>query len=1150
MATKSWRRIGVAGATIAALAIGALAPPAAHADPVPEDPNLVLHYDFSTAGAVTDVSGHGNNGTIVGAGATVVDGVLTLPGGAANSGAGYVRFPANLFDGKDTLTISTWLRNDTGAGNYAAMFFGSGTGTFPAQYWLLNPRNPSSRFKSVITNGNTPSAPWGTEYGISPTTASQGVAGPTTGTAWAMYTTVITPTSITGYYNGALVGTVATSRTVTQFGTGLVGYIGRSTYADPFYKGSVDDVIVSTSAYNAGQIAELYHQSDRTTTDQTNAALTADADAVSLPSEATADITLPATGTPNLSRVTWESSQPSVIAADGELTRPAEGQADASVTLTGTFTLGGQSITRGYTVAVPALNPQRDLERTADAFDLGITVAASDIVLNTESQGATIAWASSAPAVVSATGAVTRAAADAPVTLTATFSRAGNSTQRTYDVTVKAQDVGQAVAYVRTGNTAKTEVLHLAAAKNGDPLVALNNNKGVLYPTFGTGTSQFANPTLFRKPDGTYGLVATDNAANGRIFVYSSKDLVTFTDQKWVLTNTQNIVVSRADVTYDNGTRLYRVTLRTAAGAAYEVTTADFTTFSAPVSITAPAAPTLTGLPTGGIEASALPVTQAELSQLQKSLGRIVNTTVDAGDDVEVEVGGELDLPEKVDLGYSDGSSKQLGVNWDTGAVDLATPGTYTVTGTVNQPVYGDAKGILVKERADPWVFRDDERTGSTEYYLTGSYPTTQSNAGVGYDRIVLRRASTINGLTTAQEQVLLWANNAAAPDTSNGSKIASSNYRYFWAPELHKINGDWYIFFTSSRSTDVWNIRPTVMRAPGNTDPMVASNWSVLGYVKAAAGDTAAFTSFSLDMTHFEANGKDYLVWAEKPGSSDLRMAEINPADPTQLTSKSILLSTPNYAWERTTSQVINEGPAVIKSDDEVFVFFSASEVNETYSIGMLRAPVDGDLMNPATWSKTGYPLLTSDDFGGQQNGPGHNSFTLDEDGNPVIVYHARPPVAEWIPGADGGLNDPSRHARVKTVHFAADGSAVLNQTRDEEVAPGNRTVTLTVTVTGPAAPQLAVSGVVTSRCVAGKVVQVLTVTNAEGFPVTMSATTGFGSKAFGAVAAGKSVSASFTTRLTSVPPDTAVLTATATVNGSPVTVTREVATPGATCG
>ncbi|WP_198169746.1 family 43 glycosylhydrolase [Agromyces laixinhei] len=1148
MTKTSWRRGGLAGAAIAALAAGLLAPTTAYADPVPEDPNLVLHYDFSQSGAVTDASGNGNDAAIVGTGASVVDGELTLPGGASNSGAGYVRLPAGIFDGEDTLTISTWLRNETAAGNYAAMFFGSGTGTTPAQYWLLNPRNPAGRFKSVITNGNAPSAPWSTEYGISPTNSAQGVAGPVTGTEWGMYTTVITPTSISGYHNDTLVGEVATARTVSQFGTGLVGYIGRSTYPDIFYKGSVDDVIVSASAYTPAQVSELYHGSDRVSPEQTLEALNTDADAITLPGEAIADLELPLAGA-NHSSIAWESSQPSVIGTDGGVTRPGEGEDDAVVTLTATFALGGESVTRRYEVTVPAVDAQRDLERAAAAFDLGIEVVTGDIALTGALDDIAVSWSSSHADIIGTDGAVTRPVADTDVELTATFTRDGRTATRTFAVRALGQDAGQLVSYVHTGDTAKTEVLHLAAAADGDPLVALNNNKGVLYPTYGTGTSRFANPTLFRHPDGSYGMVATDNASNGRIFVYRSDDLVTFSEQQWALTNVEGIIVSRADVTYDNGIRAYRVVLRTPAGNAYEVTTTDFSTFSAPVAVVPPAVPSVTGLPSGAIEASAFRVTADELAGLQRSLGRIVNTSVDAGDDVEVPVDGQLELPERVALGYSDGSSKQLGVEWDTSAVDLSTPGTYEVTGTVNQPVYGDEKGILVPERADPWVFRDDARTGEAEYYLTGSYPTTQANPGVGYDRIVLRRADSINGLTSAQEQVLLWSRNSAAPDTSNGSTIAQGAYRYFWAPEFHRINGDWYILFTSSRSGSVWDIRPAIMRAPGDSDPMVASNWEELGYVEAAPGDSAAFANFSLDMTYFEANGKHYMVWAEKPGSSDLRMAEIDPTDPSRLISKSIQLSTPNYAWERTASQVINEGPAVIKSDDEVFVFFSASEVNETYSIGMLRAPLDGDLMDAATWTKTGYPLLTSDDFGGQQQGPGHNSFTLDADGNPVIVYHARPPFSEWAPGADGGLNDPSRHARVKSVHFAADGSAVLNQTREEELAPENRTVTLQVTVVGEPDESLDVSAVVSDRCVAGKVVQTVSITNDEGFPVKVSTASPYGSKTVSALASGKRVSQAFTTRATSIDGGSVTVTAEATVGGEPVTDVHEIAYAGATC-
>ncbi|MHC2999624.1 hypothetical protein OB08_10700 [Microbacterium sp. HJ5] len=456
----------MAGAAIAALALGVLAPPAAHADPVPEDPNLVLHYDFSTPGAVTDVTGKGNNGTILGTGATVADGVLTLPGGASNSGAGHVRFPANLFDGKDTLTVSTWLRNETAAGNYAAMFFGS-TANPPSQYWLLNPRNPQSRFKTVITNGSAPSAPWGTEYGISPTNAAQGVAGPTTGTAWGMYTTVITPTSITGYYNGALVGTVATTRTVSQFGTGLVGYIGRSSYPDIFYKGAVDDVIVSTSAYSAARVAELYHLSERTTPAQTQAALAADADAVSLPDETIANLALPASGA-NQSRIAWSSSTPAVIAADGTVTRPAAGQADATVTLTGTFTLGGESLTRTYEVTVPAIDPQRDLDRSADAFDLGIEVVATDIVLRDAVDDIDVSWESSNPAVISETGAVTRSAVETDVELTATFTRDGLTAERTYTwiVTTSTMMPRNATKYAQLPASAATMKPTRASSEN------------------------------------------------------------------------------------------------------------------------------------------------------------------------------------------------------------------------------------------------------------------------------------------------------------------------------------------------------------------------------------------------------------------------------------------------------------------------------------------------------------------------------------------------------------------------------------------------------------------------------------------------------------------------------------------------------------
>nr|WP_278287514.1 family 43 glycosylhydrolase [Ruminiclostridium josui] len=80
-------------------------------------------------------------------------------------------------------------------------------------------------------------------------------------------------------------------------------------------------------------------------------------------------------------------------------------------------------------------------------------------------------------------------------------------------------------------------------------------------------------------------------------------------------------------------------------------------------------------------------------------------------------------------------------------------------------------------------------------YYFTASY-TDASNGhnNVGmyqYDRIVIRKASTIQGLSTATEKVIY----TKAPLQGNKSP-------HVWAPEIHFINGNWYIYYTTTIST------------------------------------------------------------------------------------------------------------------------------------------------------------------------------------------------------------------------------------------------------------------------------------------------------------------------------------------------------------
>ncbi len=320
----------------------------------------LAQYDFSaaTGTSVPDSSGNGFDAAIKGTGATVAGDVLTLPGGATGSGAAYVEFPTGMFDGHDTLSISLWLKNDTAAGNHAAMFFGT-TENLPSQYWLLNPRNPAGQFKSVLTDGLSAGSPWTTESGIAPTVASRGIPGPATDDNWGMYTTVITPTAITGYYNGTKIGTVATTRTISEFGSDLVGYLGRSSYPDQFYRGGFRDLAVYSAVLTDADIQSLYAEGGATD----EQAVQLDAAAITIPhiDDVRGNITLPTVGE-NGSTITWSTSAPAVVTTTGEVTRPANGQPAATAALTATVSKGDASVIRAVDATVRPLPEPLDFE--------------------------------------------------------------------------------------------------------------------------------------------------------------------------------------------------------------------------------------------------------------------------------------------------------------------------------------------------------------------------------------------------------------------------------------------------------------------------------------------------------------------------------------------------------------------------------------------------------------------------------------------------------------------------------------------------------------------------------------------------------------------------------------------------------------------
>ncbi len=295
----------------------------------------------------------------------------------------------------------------------------------------------------------------------------------------------------------------------------------------------------------------------------------------------------------------------------------------------------------------------------------------------------------------------------------------------------------------------------------------------------------------------------------------------------------------------------------------------------------------------------------------------------------------------------------------------------------------------LIQQRADPHITRHTDG----RYYFTGTVPE--------YDRIVLRRADTLQGLSSASESVI-WRRHTTG---EMGAHI--------WAPELHHVDGAWHVYFAAGRAEDVWAIRIYVLRNEAS-DPFTGQ-WTELGRI-----DTG-WASFSLDATTFEHAGTRYLCWAQSSPEGDENSSIYLAAmdSPSSITGTPVKLSAPEYDWE-TIGYRVNEGPYVLQRNGRVFLTYSASATDANYCVGLLTASDDSDLLDPRSWNKSPRPVFATSEQN-RQYGPGHNCFTVSEDGTEdVLVYHAR----QYRDISGDPLNDPNRHTRIQTLGWNDDGT------------------------------------------------------------------------------------------------------------------------------
>lgn len=1158
--------LAVAAASAMVLGMGAVSAQAA----VPGE-GLVAEYLFTQASGATVPNSAG--GSALGA-ATVrnlqpsdwTGTALTMRGGAKTSNGNWVELPPSILSGKTSATVTAEVKAS------AAMLGGF--------HFLWNIGNDSSATEYLFASLNCASgrSPLvGIKAGGVEQLAQSGSCGITAG-EWVNVTSVVDGASGTAslYINGTRTAQAPVDFTPADILNQSLNTIGRAPWPDPLFQGAISSFRVYDRALSAAEVADVSAEDA-----QANAAeLLSQAEAIlaglSLTDrETSSDIDLPTAN----GRVSWTSSHPDVVSATGLVTPPLVGQAAVSVQLTATATIRGITASRTITVTVlPSTETPADrIVRLAERFVIP-SVVRSGAVLPAAPAGTTVVVTDATDGIEAGETITTDATepVDGEIAVRVTDSSTGATADRRFAVRVLPASAPQVLAYNRNptsvaeANNADVALSMHLALESDEGWAPLNENYGIFFPKTSTpvpanGPSEglirsLRDPHVFYQEDGTFGVVATrtlrgggvENLQSSSILYARSADLLSYQEVGMIDLGVTSGVNDPA-VVWDSASERYVVSWTSDAGADYFTTFGDLANTSTRGAVQRGVIAATDGSAGAGIPnfatGNGIPIARSVADALDVRFGRIANTGVEDLDDLELSEGDELtaaDLPARVTLSYEDGSEASRVVEWDAAslaAVDTSTPGAYEVSGTVAAPEYATP---FADERADPSVFRYDWN-GQQKFLMIATEDLYGANINPqGGAHMPIRIAGRIEDLS---DEAIAAGRNVEIDLLRRGDTDADGAVMTgcFWAPEYHVIGGRLSILFMpcydgTNGQPDMWTGRASIMQlkqdAQGaDLDPAVPANWTKPQKVlRGGGGALNPVQGISLDMTYVEDSGQSYYIW-QQLGS--LFIARMDPSNPTRLASEPVRILAPEYAWDN----VIAEGPNVHARDGVLYLLYSGSTVGDTYTTGLATATAgEGvDLTSPAAWTKLNYPIQKSGVFNGAwQLGTGHGMWSHDEDDNLLYVFHARTD--------NNGLS--GRDMFIRRVHWASDGLPIFDMESDEEVAPDNREVSVTVTVTPAAAPVLDATATVTARCVAGKVVQILSVKNGEGVPVTITATGPYGAKAFGSVSAGKTASTSFTTRQGSIAAGTVTLTATATVDGAPVTATIPTAFPAASCG
>jgi GH43 family beta-xylosidase len=287
----------------------------------------------------------------------------------------------------------------------------------------------------------------------------------------------------------------------------------------------------------------------------------------------------------------------------------------------------------------------------------------------------------------------------------------------------------------------------------------------------------------------------------------------------------------------------------------------------------------------------------------------------------------------------------------------------------------------LLRSGPDPWIVRHHD----TYYYMH-----TLGN------RLAIRATKDVSRLADAPETVV-WTPPATGP-----------NAQSIWAPELHRIDGKWYLYYTAAASGRDDDAHRGVFVLENASEDPLAGEWVDRGMLRTAHR--------GIDGTTFAHRGQRYFVYSPYVGPDSV-LAIVKMANPWTLAGPETIIARPDLDWERQGGRQILEGPEFLSGPKgDLFLTYSASACwSDGYAIGLLSAARGSDPLDARAWRKSPQPVIATAAAQGVY-APGHNGFFTSPNGRETwIVYHANP-------GPDMKCT-AKRSPRIQRVDWSTDG-------------------------------------------------------------------------------------------------------------------------------